>query len=114
MPYTVLMPTFAAKILHGGVWGLGLLMGRMGGRVLGALTLASRTGVKGLGAHRCNFLRSIRPLLDRVRDFKKLLVVCDRAGAHGIHDHDADGLRVERPKRWCRIGCARADDGADR
>ncbi len=50
IPYTVLMPIFADKILHGGVWGLGLLMGATGvGAVLGALTLASRTGVRGLG-----------------------------------------------------------------
>jgi MFS family permease len=50
VPYTVLMPIFADRILHGGAWGLGILMGATGvGAVLGALTLASRTGVKGLG-----------------------------------------------------------------
>jgi MFS family permease len=50
MPYTVLMPVFADKILHGGARGLGILMGATGvGALLGALTLASRTGVKGLG-----------------------------------------------------------------
>jgi MFS family permease len=50
MPYTVLMPIFADRILHGGARGLGLLMGATGvGALLGALTLASRTGVKGLG-----------------------------------------------------------------
>jgi MFS family permease len=50
VPYTVLMPVFADRILHGGAWGLGLLLGATGvGAVLGALTLASRTGVKGLG-----------------------------------------------------------------
>ena len=50
MPYTVLMPVFADKILHGGARGLGILMGLTGvGALLGALTLASRTGVKGLG-----------------------------------------------------------------
>ncbi|HVO71743.1 MAG TPA: MFS transporter, partial [Aggregatilineaceae bacterium] len=50
MPYTVLMPIFADKILHGGARGLGILMGATGvGALLGALTLASRTGVKGLG-----------------------------------------------------------------
>jgi MFS family permease len=51
MPYTVLMPIFADKILHGGARGLGILMGATGvGALLGALTLASRTGVKGLGS----------------------------------------------------------------
>ncbi len=50
MPYTVLMPIFADKILHGGARALGLLMGATGvGALLGALTLATRTGVRGLG-----------------------------------------------------------------
>ena len=50
MPYTVLMPVFADKILHGGARGLGILMGATGvGALLGALTLATRTDVRGLG-----------------------------------------------------------------
>ena len=50
MPYTVLMPIFADRILHGGARALGLLMGATGiGALLGALTLASKTGVRGLG-----------------------------------------------------------------
>ena len=50
MPYTVLMPVFADSILHGGARGLGLLMGASGlGALCGALTLASRSGVGGLG-----------------------------------------------------------------
>jgi MFS family permease len=50
MPYSVLMPIFADRILHGGARGLGLLMGATGiGAVIGALTLAMRTGVRGLG-----------------------------------------------------------------
>src|SRR5207237_8916684 len=50
MPYTVLMPVFADRILHGGARGLGILMGATGvGALLGALTLAMRSGVKGLG-----------------------------------------------------------------
>ncbi len=50
MPYVVLMPIFADKILHGGAQGLGILMGATGvGALLGALTLAFREGVKGLG-----------------------------------------------------------------
>ena len=50
MPYVVLMPVFADKVLHGGARGLGILMGATGvGALLGALTLATRTGVKGLG-----------------------------------------------------------------
>jgi MFS family permease len=50
MPYTVLMPVFADKVLHGGARGLGILMGATGiGALLGALTLATRSGVSGLG-----------------------------------------------------------------
>ncbi len=50
MPYTVLMPIFADRVLHGGARGLGILMGATGaGALLGALTLASRSGVRGLG-----------------------------------------------------------------
>ena len=50
MPYTVLMPVFADKILHGGARGLGILMGATGvGALFGALTLAAKTGVRGLG-----------------------------------------------------------------
>jgi len=50
MPYVVLMPIFADRILHGGARGLGILMGATGvGALLGALTLAARTGVHGLG-----------------------------------------------------------------
>jgi MFS family permease len=50
MPYTVLMPVFADRVLHGGAQGLGILMGATGvGALLGALTLATRAGVSGLG-----------------------------------------------------------------
>jgi MFS family permease len=49
-PYSVLMPIFADRILHGGARGLGILMGATGvGALLGALTLAMRTGLRGLG-----------------------------------------------------------------
>ncbi len=50
MPYTVLMPIFADQILHGGARGLGILMGATGvGALFGALTLAAKTGIRGLG-----------------------------------------------------------------
>ena len=50
LPYSVLMPIFADRILHGGARGLGILMGATGvGALLGALTLASRSGLSGLG-----------------------------------------------------------------
>ncbi|MGC1829130.1 MAG: MFS transporter [Candidatus Acidiferrales bacterium] len=50
MPYSVLMPIFAAHILHGNARTLGTLMGATGAGALGAtLLLALRRGVRGLG-----------------------------------------------------------------
>lgn len=50
MPYAVLMPIFADKILNGGASGLGILMGASGtGALIGALALAARNGIRGLG-----------------------------------------------------------------
>jgi MFS family permease len=50
MPYLVLMPIFAKDILHGGPHTLGFLMGASGiGALIGALYLASRKTVLGLG-----------------------------------------------------------------
>lgn len=50
MPYAVLMPIFADRILHGGAAALGWLMGASGvGALAGALLLASRRDLKGLG-----------------------------------------------------------------
>jgi MFS family permease len=49
LPYSVLMPIFAAHVLHGNARTLGVLMGATGlGALLGALSLASRTRVQGL------------------------------------------------------------------
>jgi MFS family permease len=50
MPYTVLMPVIAATVLHGGPYTLGFLMTATGlGALGGALYLASRQSVVGLG-----------------------------------------------------------------
>src|ERR1700690_3528095 len=50
MQYTVLMPIFAAQVLHGGAHTLGFLMGASGvGALFGAMFLASRKSVLGLG-----------------------------------------------------------------
>jgi len=49
MPFVVLMPIFAAKVLHGGPHTLGFLMGAMGvGALVSALSLAARRSVRGL------------------------------------------------------------------
>jgi MFS family permease len=50
MPFSVLMPVFADRILNAGAQGLGILMGASGiGALAGALILASRQTVRGLG-----------------------------------------------------------------
>jgi MFS family permease len=50
MPYVVLLPIFAAQVLHGGPHTLGFLMAASGlGAFAGALYLASRRSVLGLG-----------------------------------------------------------------
>jgi len=49
VPYTVLMPVFASKILHGGPHTLGFLMGAAGvGAIIAALSVAARKSVRGL------------------------------------------------------------------
>jgi len=50
VPYSVLMPIFADRVLHRGAHGLGILMGAAGvGALFGALTLAVRRSLRGLG-----------------------------------------------------------------
>jgi MFS family permease len=50
MPYVVLMPIFAAQVLHGGPHTLGWLMGAAGvGALISAISLAVRKTVLGLG-----------------------------------------------------------------
>ena len=49
MPYVVLMPIFAAQVLHGGAHTLGFLMGAAGvGALVSALSLVVRKSVRGL------------------------------------------------------------------
>ncbi|MBA3259755.1 MAG: MFS transporter [Gemmatimonadales bacterium] len=50
MPYAVLMPVMAEDVLHAGARGLGILMGAAGtGALIGALVLARRNSLRGLG-----------------------------------------------------------------
>jgi MFS family permease len=49
MPFVVLMPIFAVRVLHGGPHTLGFLMGAMGvGALTSAISLAARRNVRGL------------------------------------------------------------------
>ncbi len=126
MPYSVLMPIFADKILHGGGQGLasmigshdlgavrlGILMGAAGvGALLGALTLAVRTGVKGLGNVGHRVLRGLWHQPDAVFVFEIVLAVGRAAVARGIFHHVADGF-VEYADSGDGAGrAARANDG---
>jgi MFS family permease len=50
LPFSVLMPIFAVRILHGGVNAYGWLMGAVGfGAMFGALAIAMRQQLRGLG-----------------------------------------------------------------
>jgi MFS family permease len=50
MPFTVLLPVFAGDVLHSGPHALGILMAATGiGALAGALRIAQRTTVRGLG-----------------------------------------------------------------
>jgi MFS family permease len=73
MPYSVLMPIFADKILHGGPRGLGILMGSTGlGALIGSVFLAARPDTRGLGkmvAYACAGLASSLILFSISRSF---------------------------------------------
>ena len=54
MPYTILMPVFASRVLHGNAYTLGFLMAATGvGALVAALRLAARKSVLGLGMVVC-------------------------------------------------------------
>ena len=68
MPYTVLMPAFAANVLHGGPNTLGVLMTASGvGALAGALYLAGRRTVVGLGRVAMYATRHVRRRAGGVR-----------------------------------------------
>ena len=97
MPYSVLMPIFAAKILHGNARTLGVLMGATGvGALGGALTLATRSGVKGLGRWVAVACASFGCFPNFVFVFALVRLICGIAGSGGVRDDGADGV-VEYP-----------------
>ena len=88
MPFVVLMPIFAARVLHGGPHTLGFLMGAMGvGALVSAFSLAARRNVRGL-------IRMI-PMaaavfgLGLIGSALARLLALDADGAAGRHRHDA-------------------------
>ena len=83
MPFVVLMPIFAARVLHGGPHTLGFLMGAMGsGALVAALSLAARRSVLGLGRIIAISAAVFGIGADRLWPFPRLLA---------LHGHDAGG-----------------------
>jgi MFS family permease len=79
MPYTVLMPVFADRILHVGAGGLGMLLGAAGVGALGAaFLLLARRGVRGMGRwvafSSAGFGASL-VLFSQLRDFRMAVAV---------------------------------------
>ena len=110
MPYTVLMPLMAATVLHGGPHTLGFLMGATGiGALGGAVYLASRRSVLGLGRVIVGSSDRVRSRADRVlavAQRRALLRAADRERRrlHGAarleqHGHPDDRARGDaRPR----------------
>ena len=90
MPYAVLMPIFADKILGGGSASLGLLMGASGiGALIAALSLATRSKVFGLGRW-VAFASTGLGISLILFFFAHLLAVGPAAGTCRILDDDPD------------------------
>ncbi len=106
MPYSTLMPIFAQDILHGGARGLGLLMASAGvGSLCGALALASRSTVRGLGRVVGASALVFGLALIAVRDVPRLLAV----GRAAVRRRDVDDHagRVDQhadPVHGARLG----------
>ena len=105
MPYAVLMPLFADRILGGGAQGLGILMSCAGwwragrGAAAGGPPRPRRSGRLGaVGGVR------VRAGSDRLLAIAQFLAIGRTAGAHRLCDDGADG----------RLQHAAADDGARR
>ena len=90
LPFTVLMPIFADKIFGGGASAYGTLMGAVGvGAMFGALAIAMRQQLRGLGNVVAICADGPGRLADSVQRVALVLAVAGRPGAHRIHDDDA-------------------------
>ena len=112
MPYTVLMPIFADKILHGGARGLGILMGATGSRSLAGCTYSGRAdGSAGTRTMGRVVLRRVRRQPDSVLVVAELLAVRGAAAACGLR-HDVADVVIEYADPGHGAGSsARAGDG---
>ena len=92
MPYIVLMPVFARDVLHGGPSALGFLMGGSGvGALAGALYLASRRGVLGLGKMIPIGAGCLRSWTYLFCSFTQLYLVVNTADRRGLRPNDSVG-----------------------
>src|SRR5206468_653981 len=111
VPYSVLMPVFAASVFHGGPHTLGILMTSSGcGALLGALWLAGRRSVIGLGRviPRATVLFGVgliafafthvlwQSRADRLRLYARTLARDSLPRRCGLWIHGADGLEQYR------------------
>lgn len=84
MPYTVLLPVYAKEVLKGGAQNYGFLMGSIGiGALIGALSMASKKAVKGIGKNiilACLIFGSALLSLFFVENFYLALIVIALAG----------------------------------
>ena len=93
MPYTVLMPIFASKVLHGGPHTLGFLMAAIGAGALGGAATAgdaqerARAGKAYPGGG-----RAVRCFADRVCAVAHALAVAHPSAGHGLWHDAADGV----------------------
>ena len=90
LPYTVLMPIFAVKILHGGASAYGTLMGAVGvGAMFGALVLAMRQQLRGLGNFVAYSAMGLGVSLGPVQRVPLVLDLVYDSDSFRIHDDDA-------------------------
>ena len=90
LPYTVLMPIFAVKILHGGASAYGTLMGAVGvGAMFGALALAMRAAIARAGKRRGVFGDGAGRFAGPVQRVALVLDLVHDSGPFRIHDDDA-------------------------
>ena len=125
LPYSVLMPIFAARILHGNARTLGVLMGATGiGALLGALVLASRTRLQGLAKIVAISCASFGVSLILFFVLPVLSALCLAFGSGRFLRHGADGcdqyldsVHGSGSLAWSHHGCLLHDvpwNGSDR
>ncbi|MDI6851120.1 MAG: MFS transporter [bacterium] len=84
MPYTILLPVYSKEVLKGGAHTYGFLMGSIGiGALVGALAMASRKNIKGIGKtlpYACFIFGSALLFLSLVNNFYVAAVLIAIAG----------------------------------